>query len=164
MRAISLLLVTAALLAGCASNAPTDTASTSTPSDTTTPSSGAEATFLGAHFEHNFSGPEESKTFEVPSGAGPLALDMYYTGAGTGPGTVCVTQQSSADILVLTPTGSTGFEKKYDGSGVVGANSDGHCSSDRVEKRITLAPGTWTVKFTGSAQGVLVGVFDLKKA
>jgi len=159
------LLLASLLLAGCASTGGTP----STPTDAgTTPTgtagSGTQASFLGAHVEHNYTAADETKAIDIPAGAGPVNVDLHYTGAGTGSATVCVTQQSDAVITLVAPDGQTFLQDKYDANGIVGANPNGHCSGDKQAKGVTLQPGTWRVVFNGTANGYLIGVLDIGKA
>ena len=65
---------------------------------------------------------------------------------------------------MTTPAGAKFLEDKYDANGIVGANPDGHCSTDKKQNGITLPAGTWTVNFTGTANGYLVGELDIARS
>ncbi|MHB8586098.1 MAG: hypothetical protein ACYDDF_09745 [Thermoplasmatota archaeon] len=135
--------------------------STGNSNDTTS----QHATLSPIHIEHNFSAAPENKTFTIPSNVGPLEIRLYYTGAGTGNQIVCTTPPgTSFRISAWTPTHALYSQANYTASGVVGSAGTDHCDTDKDQKGVTLQAGAWTVQFSGSAPGTLIGVLDVKNS
>lgn len=132
-RALTFILLAAAL-AGCMDSGNDDSTQTPTPGDATVGTEPFDLTLT-----HDFSGAESAETFEVPNGTAPVDFVLAFDAPAGAP--VC--PGGTARISVRDPTTTLLSEK-------VAAPLDGGACEGDEQLGITLAPGTWTVEFTGT--------------
>ncbi|HUR67701.1 MAG TPA: hypothetical protein VM370_00515 [Candidatus Thermoplasmatota archaeon] len=160
MRALVATLLALAF-AGCSSPAETPTSPATTgATPTVSPAPGAAADFEPVHIEHDFAGAGETKTFEIPAGAGLLDLRAFFSASlVTGPQNVCGPTQTPLRIQVLAPDNTSVADITYDGQGVSSTSGDS-CGSNQQLGGNRLPAGTWKAVFEGTGQGVK-GVVDI---
>ena len=151
MRPTLALLAAAALLAGCAqSNGNPSPAPGST---TTTPTVTTPAAPASVAIQHDFTAAEETKTFDVPPSTGPYDVDVLFRAPGQSGPNACAS--ASARIVVQDPA-----HQKYADVTATALSPTGNCGIGKQAKATTLAPGNWTVAFTGS--GAVIGSVSVR--
>lgn len=90
-------------------------------------------------------GGEHRETFDVPADAGPVDLVLAHYPLGGAPAGECVNVDARIDVL--DPAGEAAFAF----GGVAWAGPTMGACSEQPNPAVRLAPGTWTVVFTGRA-------------
>ena len=156
-----LLLSFTLLLAGCASDPGSSggDGAAGTPSAPAGGSPAAAEPFADVRLEHDHTqGATEEANFTVPAGLGPVTFEVYFRGVqGTN---ACATAgPEPARIVVKDPSGEVVADQGPGTSGVSLTTGNERCSGQMTRVGVTLAPGVWTVAFSGRA--ALVGVVSV---
>lgn len=155
-----LLLALAVLAAGCASNETPPSATSPSPAPGGGSNAPTNGTFAGVHFTHDYTMADETKTFDVPPGAGVLRLAAHITSSVSTPQSVCGPTQQPLHLKLGSPQNATVVNLDYSADGV--STTPSACGPSKTLEA-TFVPGTWIVTFSGTTQGTLIGTLDLAK-
>ena len=159
-RSSLLLLLLALLLPGCASDpAPADAPAAGSPPPA---GSTAPASFEDVRLEHDHTqGGTKEATFTIPAGLGPVRFEAYFRGV-QGTDACASAGPDPARIVVKDPLGEVVVDQGPGTSGVGISTGSDRCGGGATREGAVLAPGVWTVTFSG--QGAAVGVVSVQRA
>ena len=142
--ALALLAAALVLLAGCVGAPSNEEGSLGSPPEDAAASAPREK--LALRIAHDQSrGGEHREAFDVPADAGPVDLVLAHHPLGGASAGQCA--NVDARIEVLDPAGEVAFSF----GGVPWAGPTMGACAQQPNPGVVLAPGAWTVVFTGTA-------------
>lgn len=146
-------IVLGALLAGCAASAAPQAGDATARARASEVAPDAAGDAYHVRLTHDHPEGDATATFEIASGSGPYDVTLAHYPLGEPPAGECA--NVDARIEVFGPSGA----KVYGFGGVTWAGPTIGACSLQPHSQVGLAPGIWTVRFSGF--GVLTGVVEI---